>query len=49
MEQEPNNMDTENIEDQQSKNSFLDDNVVPKKKLSEERIIVIQKLKPEIC
>ena len=40
---------TENIEDQQSQNFSEDDNVVPKKKLSKERIIVIQKLKPENC
>ena len=40
---------TENIEDQQSQNFSEDDNVVPKKKLSKESIIVIQKLKPENC
>ena len=40
---------TENIKDQQSHNFSQDDNVVPKRKLSEERIIVIRKLKPEIC
>ena len=43
---------TESIEDQQSQNVPQNDDVVAKKKkknLSEERIIVIQKLKPEIC
>ena len=40
---------TENIEDQQSQNFSEDDNVVPKKKLSKEGIIVIKKLKPENC
>ena len=56
MEQEQKDMETllstftKNIEDQQSQNFSQDDNVVPKKKkLSEERIIVIQKIKPEIC
>ena len=55
MEQEQKDMQTllttftENIEEQQSQNFSEDDNVVPKKKLSKERIIVIQKLKPENC
>ena len=55
MEQEQKDMETllstftENIRDQQSQNFSQHDNAVSKKKLSKERIIVTQKLKPENC
>ena len=55
MEQEQKDMETllstftENIRDQQSQNFSQHNNAVSKKKLSKERIIVTQKLKPENC